>query len=121
LLAGDAALAGELAREALDRAVDCHERGWEAWAWWLLGEVAARSEDGADPVDHYERARLLAVELGMRPLEAHCHHAVGTFRGRQGESVRARDLLTIATRMYRELAMPYWEEQAESELRARAA
>ena len=64
-----------IARRALDLALRQKERGNEAWALRLLGEIASRS----DPLDIetvdgcYRQALALATELGMRPLAAHCN------------------------------------------------
>ena len=58
----------------------------------------------------------LAGELGMRPLVAHCHFHLGKlFRTDQRE--QAREHLTIATTMYREMDMRFWLDQAEAEMR----
>src|SRR6266852_3396666 len=46
LAAGEPARAGEAARHALDLAIAHKERGHQAWAWRLLGEVASH-EGGA--------------------------------------------------------------------------
>ena len=32
--------------------------------------------------DHYRHALALAEELGMRPLQAHCHRSLGTLYAR---------------------------------------
>ena len=59
----------------------------------------------------------LAEELGMRPLEGHCHLGLGTLHRRTGDLVRAREQLTTAATMYREMDMGFWLEKAEAELR----
>jgi hypothetical protein len=33
---------------------------------------------------HYQQALTLAKELGMRPLQAHCHRGLGTLYARIG-------------------------------------
>ena len=57
------------ARDAFERR---GERGFAAWAWWALGEIAARGKpvDGAGAREAYGRALVLAQELGMAPLAA---------------------------------------------------
>ena len=58
----------------------------------------------------------------MRPLVAHCHLGLGKLARRTGQREQARDHLTTATTMYREMGMTYWLEQAEAEMeRDRAA
>ena len=53
----------------------------------------------------------------MRPLIAHCHLGLGKLYRRTGEREQAREHLTTATTMYREMSMTYWLEQAGPELR----
>ena len=73
----------------------------------------------ADPPDwesadaHYGRALARAQELGMRPLVAHCHLGLGTLYRRTGDSVKAKEHLTTATTMYREMDMRFWLEKAK--------
>ena len=60
---------------------------------------------------------MLADTLGMRPLVAHCHLGLGKVNRRTDQREKAREHLTTATTMYREMGMMYWLEQAETELR----
>jgi tetratricopeptide (TPR) repeat protein len=115
LLAGRLDEAGELACEALERARAHKERGHEAWALRLLGEIAARRDplDVAATADRYGQALGLATELGMRPLMAHCHLGLGKLSPRTECHDLAREHLTTATTMYREMAMAFWLTQAE--------
>jgi len=53
--------------------------------------------------------------FGMRPLVAHCHLGLGKLYRRTGQHEQALEHLTTATRMYREMGMMYWLEQAEKE------
>jgi hypothetical protein len=50
----------------------------------------------------------------MRPLVAHCHLGLGTLYRRIGKREEAREYLTTATTMYREMGMTFWLEKAES-------
>ncbi len=59
----------------------------------------------------------VAVELGMRPLVAHCHLGLGKLYRRTGQRDQAQEHLTTATTMYREMGMTYWLEHAEPEMR----
>jgi DNA-binding SARP family transcriptional activator len=65
----DARTIARRARDAFERR---GERGFAAWAWWALGETAARGKpvDGAGAREAYGRALILARELGMAPLAA---------------------------------------------------
>jgi hypothetical protein len=59
---------------------------------------------------------VLARELGMRPLVAHCHLGVGKLHGRTDKREQAKEHLATATTMYREMGMTYWLEKAEAEM-----
>ena len=52
------------------------------------------------------------------PLVAHCHLGLGKLHGRAGKREQAREHLTTATTMYREMDMKYWLEQAAAETAA---
>ena len=94
---------------------DRGERGHEAWALRLLGEIASRAirRTSSRPA-HYRQALALADELGMRPLVAHCHLGLGKLYRRTGKREQAQEHLTTATAMYREMDMRFWLEQAEA-------
>jgi tetratricopeptide (TPR) repeat protein len=118
LLAGrrDDALA--VARRALDLAHRQKERGNEAWVLRLLGEIALQADppDLESAAEHYGRALARAEELGMRPLVAHCHLGLGTVYRHAGDRAKAKEHLTTAPTMYREMAMSFWLEKTEAEL-----
>ena len=57
----------------------------------------------------------LAEELGMRPLVAHCHAALGKLYRRTDKPEQANEHLTTATTMYREMGMTFWLEKIETE------
>jgi len=105
------------AGRALRLARERGQRGYEAWALHLLGEIAAHpgSLNSGDSEGHYRAALALAGELGMRPLVAHCHHGLGKLYRRMGQREQAHGHLTTATPMYREMNMRYWLEQAEAD------
>jgi hypothetical protein len=63
-------------------------------------------------------ALALAGELGMRPLVAHCHLGLGKLSRRTDRREQAREHLTTATTMYREMGMTYWLDRATAELKA---
>jgi hypothetical protein len=54
----------------------------------------------------------------MRPLIAHCHLGLGKLYRRMGKRELAREHLTAATTMYREMDMRFGLEQAEGEIGA---
>jgi Tetratricopeptide repeat len=65
----------------------------------------------------YVEAMARAEELGMRPLVAHCHLGLGKLYNRTDKREQAREHLTTAMTMYREMGMTYWLEKAEAELK----
>jgi class 3 adenylate cyclase/tetratricopeptide (TPR) repeat protein len=105
---GHAARAVALSRER-------HERGYEAWAHRLLGEIAARGESpdpGAADAE-YTEALGIADDLGMRPLAAHCHLGLG--RLARSDGAAARGHLTQAAALYREMGMTRWLAEVDAE------
>jgi tetratricopeptide (TPR) repeat protein len=118
LLLGQTEDARRLASEALDIAQHRGERGYEASALHVRGEIAARGDPSdVEAATHlYRAATALATELGMRPLVAHCHLGLGKLYRRMGKREQAQEHLTTATMMYREMGMTYWLEHAEAEL-----
>ena len=51
-------------------------------------------------------------EQGMRPLVARCRLGLGRLYRRTGKREQAREHLTTATTMYREMGMQFWLEKA---------
>jgi tetratricopeptide (TPR) repeat protein len=102
-------------KQALDFARDYKRRPHEAWALRALGEIASHR----DPPDiekaeiAYRQAMSLADELGMRAVLSHCHLGLGKLYGRVGRREDAREHLTTAATMCREMGMRFWMEQAE--------
>jgi tetratricopeptide (TPR) repeat protein len=116
--AGHVADAHTLAVQALAIAHEHKERGAEAWTLRLLGDIAMyRHPPEARPVEnHYQQALALAEELGMRPLQAHCHLGLGTLYGQSRRMAQARVELAAAVTLYRAMDMPFWRPQAEAAL-----
>jgi tetratricopeptide (TPR) repeat protein len=104
------------AREALALAQRLEARGSEAQALCLNGDIAAAAS-AEDATGYYRQALGLAEPRGMRPLVAQCHLGLGKLFCRSGDRGRAREHLSIAMAMYREMGMTYWQQQAEAELR----
>src|SRR4029453_6107303 len=92
LLAGRLEDAHALAEQALALTYEHQERGNEAYAWRLLGEIAAHRAppDVDEAAAHDRQALALAEELCMRPLQAHCHLGAGTSYARPGKARRRR-------------------------------
>ena len=116
-ITGDFAGSGRLADEALVLARRRGEAGNEAYALHAQGDSAGAGErpeiEAAE--QRYRESATLARALGMRPLVAHCHLGLGKLYRRTGKREQAREHLTTATTMYREMGMTYWLEKAEAE------
>ena len=107
-----------LAEHALALARERQERGHQAYALRLLGEIAARREplERDQAGDYYRQALALAEELGMRPLVAHCHLGLGTLYRQTGQLAEARAALSTAIELYRAMDMTFWLSEAEAAL-----
>src|SRR5262249_36652103 len=118
LLAGRLDEADTQAQHALEFSRAHQERGHEAYALRLLGEIHARHAPPAvEPAaTHYQQALAIAEELGMRPLAAHCHLGLGTLYSQTGRLEEARAALCRAIEMYRAMEMTLWLPQAEAML-----
>ena len=55
-------------------------------------------------------------QLGMRPLQAHCHHGLGTLYARRGQWEQARTELGAALDLYQAMDMTFWLPQVEAVL-----
>ncbi len=119
LLAGRVEEARDFGTRAVVLARERGERGHEAWAHRLLGETASHRDcpDVAVAEAHYASCAALAVELGMRPLVAHCRFGLGKLHGRADDR-RATEDLTTARSLFHEMGMRFWFEKAEAEVRS---
>jgi tetratricopeptide (TPR) repeat protein len=87
LLVGRVDESSALAARLLELSRTHPGRGYQAHACRLLGDITMRR----DPPDvdrataHYHQALALAEELGMRPLQAHCHRGLGTLYVKIGQ------------------------------------
>jgi tetratricopeptide (TPR) repeat protein len=118
LLAGRLEEAQTLTEQALMFAREHQERGNQAYTLLLLGDIAARrgASEGEPAVAHYHQALTLAEELGMRPLQAHCHRGLGLLYAATGQREPARRALSTALEMYRSMDMTFWLPQTEAAL-----
>ena len=99
-----------------------HQPGFAPHIQHLLGDIATHPDrfDAERGEAHYRRALALAEPRGMRPVVAHCHLGLGKLCRRTGEQEQAREHLATAATMYRDMAMRFWLQQAESETRTSA-
>ena len=106
--------ARDLARRALAFTRERGQRPHEAWALRLLGEVTTHCDLREQADGYFRDALTRAQELGMRHLVAHCHLGLGRLHKQTGQPVRAREHLSTATAMFREMGMKFWLEKAEA-------
>ena len=120
LLIDQVSEAALLAGRARDLAVERQDRGHQARSLRLLGEIAARrAPPNLDDAEaRYREALALAEELGMRPLQAHCHLGLGKLYRQAGRPDEARPALMTAVAMLREMGMNHWLPEAEAALAA---
>jgi tetratricopeptide (TPR) repeat protein len=123
VLAGRLEEAHALAEHALTLTRAHQERGQQAYALRLLGAIAARRDllEIAPAEAHYQQALALAEELGMRPLQAHCHRGLGWLYAQTDQAEQARTALTTAIAMYQSMEMTFWLPETEAALAQVAA
>ena len=115
LKAGRPETAFPLAAQALDVAQEHRERGHEANALRLLASIEVERETPAldRAEDGYRKALTLAEQLGMRPLQAHCHGGLGRLHRRRGDAASAAVATAAARELYRAMDMTFWLHQTE--------
>jgi tetratricopeptide (TPR) repeat protein len=110
--------ASTLATRALEHARTYQGRGNMAYILCLLGEIAAHRAplEVEEAAAHYRQALALAGELGMRPLQAHCHRGLGLLYAAARQWEQARAALAAAVTLYRDMGMTFWLPEAEAAL-----
>ncbi len=118
MLAGHLEEAHTLTERTLALTREHQERGNQAYALHLLGDIARHCDPpDSEPAEaHYRQALALADELGMRPLQAHCHRGLGTLYAAIGQPEQARAELSAAIVLYRAMDMTFWLPQTEAAL-----
>jgi tetratricopeptide (TPR) repeat protein len=118
MLAGRLEAAQALAERTLTLAREHQERGHEAYALHLLGAIASHRAppEAEQAAAHSRQALALADELGMRPLQAHCHLGLGTLYAATGQREQAHTALSTAITLYRAMDMTFWLPQAAAAL-----
>ena len=59
---------------------------------------------------------MLAKELSMCPLQAHCHRGLGTLYAKIGRREQAHAALSTAIDLYSAMDMTFWLPQEEAAL-----
>ncbi len=115
LLADRLEEATHIAHRVIEVGRERNERGQQAWALRLLGELAVRRHGPGEADHRYRQALAIAQGLGMRPLAAHCHRGLATACRARGDRAQAAAHASAATAMYRDMGMRRWLEQLEGE------
>ncbi len=120
LAAGDVTRARATAQRALDLALAHKERGHQAYALRLLGEIAARAEprDLGLAEKDLTQALALAEELGMRPLRGRIHLSLGEMFRLGGDHDKAEAHIFHAISLFRDMDMRHWLGEAAGQLKA---
>jgi class 3 adenylate cyclase len=114
-LAGRLDDAVHMAHYALRLASEYKERGWEAYAFRLLGELYMPCKV-SQAKTYYGKALALAQLLGMHPLLAHCHMGLGTLLHKIGQKGQAYSEFIRAVELYRRIEMAFWLLKVEAAL-----
>ncbi|MGF6808404.1 class 3 adenylate cyclase/tetratricopeptide (TPR) repeat protein [Paraburkholderia sp. Clong3] len=97
------------AHDAIDVARASGERGNEAWAWHVLGDLVSDGSATAARIEeahsHYRTALMIAHELGMRPLQAQCLYGLSRLQKMIGNEALAEQNAADATSLCREMGM----------------
>jgi class 3 adenylate cyclase/tetratricopeptide (TPR) repeat protein len=118
-LAGETERARAVARQALELARAHKERGHDAWAHCLLGEIAGQGDDPdvEQAAGEYARAITLAQEGGTHPLLARSHLGLGRLHRRHGDRAIAAEHVSSAIVLFSEMDMRAWVQAAWAELK----
>jgi tetratricopeptide (TPR) repeat protein len=119
LISGRVADARALAEQAVELARQHKERGHEAWALKLLGDIAMHQDqrDSASAESYYRPAWARADELAMAPLASHCQVGLARVHSAQGLAPRSRAELAAAAESFGAMGMTLWKERTEKLLK----
>ncbi len=106
LRAGRIEEASRRLEQSLEISRSRRERGHEAYGTFVLGGIAAHTpgSDMDDARQSYEHALACAEELGMAPLAAQCHLALGYLLS-DAASEEANQHLSKSRKMFKELGL----------------
>ena len=117
LVAGRIGVARKLAWDSLRLAKSNGEKGHEAWAHWVLGEICIQHDviAGNQAEVHLYQAHDIAVAHFMKPLVAHIEFGLGRWYCHRKSWDDAILKLKSAMSLYRELEMSSWLKLAETQ------
>ena len=115
MLAGRTGEAEALTQRGLEMSVQTKDKGSQAWLLRVLGDImASRDSSNAEQAEMtFNQALILAQQLGMRPMQAHCHLGVGQVHLHAKNLVKARSEILEAANLYRQMSMPFWLLKAQ--------
>jgi class 3 adenylate cyclase/tetratricopeptide (TPR) repeat protein len=118
LLAGRLEEGVKEAKRAYELAEASKQQAKIAHTLRILGEMhsAGDSSQLEEAKRYFVRALHLAIELGMRPLQAHCHLGLSRVYGRQNLVADSKEHITEAVWLYKTLEMGSWLREAERQL-----
>ena len=118
MAAGEGERAREMARHALDLAVAHKERGHQAWAWRLLGDLASRGGEPAliEAERCYRQSLGIAEDLRMQPVVAHAKLGLGRVMRLAGDRAQAEESVVTAFMLFRGMDVPYWVRKCGEEM-----
>ena len=118
LFAGRLGEAADAANRALALAKQHKERGHEAWAVKVLGDISMQqSRRNADQAETlYREAFERCSELHMGPLAAHCRMGLASVAAARGATAQARAEIAAAIERYRVMEMTHWQSRAAAAL-----
>jgi len=115
MLSGRLSEAESQARSGLAVFVERKNKGSEAWLRYLLADLQARRDstqfDSAEAI--MKESLKLAQDLGMRPLQSHCHFALGRIHAQSKGRDLARAEFHRARELYETMGMTFWLTKAD--------
>jgi predicted ATPase len=118
VLAGRLEEAMQQGQQALAVTRTQKQKGYQAYALRLLGDVVARRTPPAveEAERQYREALALAEAIGMRPLQAHCHSGLGMLYAKLDQWQQARAALVTAVDLYTAMDMTLWLPEVKAAL-----
>jgi DNA-binding SARP family transcriptional activator/tetratricopeptide (TPR) repeat protein len=122
LLSGQVDEARLATAQCLELARSHGERGYEAWALRLLGEIElCGATTGEDATAHLQGALSTCEVLGMKPMAAHCHAGLARAHRRRGDAGAGAVHREAAASMYRQMGIEWWPQALDAEALDRRA
>jgi class 3 adenylate cyclase/tetratricopeptide (TPR) repeat protein len=115
LLHGRTDDAMSVASQALESARKHEERGHEAYALRLFGEVMIRTDEALRAKEYFEDAMRISQELGMTPLVGHCHWGLARLFCRVQEPTAQERHAEASRAVFLQLGMAGWLRQLDLE------